>query len=157
MATALNTDVKSLEREIAGLIMDGKVQARIDSQNKVLFSKKPDARAETQKQVFEAGEAYLRDTKALLIRASIIKHDFIQRPKNGGKGGEGGGGGKGGGRDSWYPGDGGDGGKEGGVRKGKGGHKLQGPGGGSRRGPGPREMMQAMMGSFGKQQDEMMD
>lgn len=144
MAVAFNTDVKSLEREIAGLIMDGKVQARIDSQSKVLFAKRPDPRAETLKQVLEAGEAYLRDTKALLIRASIIKHDFIQRPKNGGKGGEGKGG-----RDSWYSAEGD--GKEG-MRKGK-GPKL----GGSRRGPGggQKEMMQSMIGSFNRQEDMM--
>ena len=157
MAVAFNTDVKSLEREIAGLIMDGKVQARIDSESKVLFAKKPDPRLETQKQVIEAGEAYLRDTKALLIRASIIKNDFIQKPRNGKGGDGGGGGGKGGGRDrgdSWYPGDGG--GREG-ARKGKGGqlqHKSHGPGSRSR-GGALKDIAFALMG--GSKQDEMME
>ena len=35
MALAFNTDVLSLERELSRLIMDGRIQARIDSQNKV--------------------------------------------------------------------------------------------------------------------------
>lgn len=151
MAAAFNTDVKSLEREIAGLIMDGKVQARIDSESKVLFAKKPDPRLETQKQVLEAGEAYLRDTKALLIRASIIKNDLIQRQRNG-KGGEGGGGGGkgGGGRDFWYPGEGD--GREG-SRKGK-GHKSGGPGA-RNRGGALKEAAFATLG--GLRHEDMMD
>lgn len=52
-----------LEREVAGLIMDGKIQARIDSHNKVLHAKHADSRKQTYQQVMAAGEAYLRDTK----------------------------------------------------------------------------------------------
>ena len=43
--------------------MDGKIQARIDSHNKVLHAKHADSRKQTYQQVMAAGEAYLRDTK----------------------------------------------------------------------------------------------
>jgi COP9 signalosome complex subunit 1 len=35
MATAFNTDVQGLEKELSRLIMEGSIQARIDSHNKV--------------------------------------------------------------------------------------------------------------------------
>ena len=35
MASAFNTPVEALEKELAQLIMDGKIASRIDSQNKV--------------------------------------------------------------------------------------------------------------------------
>lgn len=38
MATAFNTTVAPLEKELARLIMDGSISARIDSHNKVLPS-----------------------------------------------------------------------------------------------------------------------
>ena len=35
MAAAFNTDVVGLEKELSGLIMEGSIEARIDSHNKV--------------------------------------------------------------------------------------------------------------------------
>jgi hypothetical protein len=37
----------------------------------------------------QLGEEYVRDTKALLLRANLLKHDFVQRPPRGGGGGGG--------------------------------------------------------------------
>ena len=37
MALAFNTSVNALEDELINLILDGQIQARIDSQNKVNF------------------------------------------------------------------------------------------------------------------------
>lgn len=49
-------------------------------------------------QVLAVGEAYARETRALLLRASLLQHDVVQRSGGrGGKGGAGGGGGSGGG------------------------------------------------------------
>jgi hypothetical protein len=72
---------RDLEKEVARLIMDGKVQARIDSHNKVLYARHADMRGQTFRDVLESGESYLRDTKAMLLRASLIQHDFVQKPK----------------------------------------------------------------------------
>ncbi|KAG2487456.1 hypothetical protein HYH03_013879, partial [Edaphochlamys debaryana] len=78
MATAFSTPVAELERQLAGLIMDGAISARIDSATKVLYASKADARASTFARVLAAGEAYCRDTRALLLRASLVQHDFVQ-------------------------------------------------------------------------------
>ncbi|KAG1663636.1 hypothetical protein FOA52_011691 [Chlamydomonas sp. UWO 241] len=85
MAESFNTSATKLEKEVAGLIIEGKVHARIDSHRKVLHASHADVRGQTFQQVLSAGEAYLRDTKAMLLRASLIKHDFVQ-PKPGGGG-----------------------------------------------------------------------
>ena len=37
MAVAFNTSVNLLEEELMNLILDGQIQARIDSQNKVIL------------------------------------------------------------------------------------------------------------------------
>jgi COP9 signalosome complex subunit 1 len=55
--------ISALEKEIAGLIMDSKVQARIDSHRKILFARHTDVRGQTYTQVLEEGEAYLRESK----------------------------------------------------------------------------------------------
>jgi hypothetical protein len=34
-------------------------------------------------QVLSTGEEYIRETKALLLRANILQHDVIQRPPRG--------------------------------------------------------------------------
>ncbi|WIA41006.1 hypothetical protein OEZ86_004647 [Tetradesmus obliquus] len=114
MAAAFNSSVSSLEKELAGLIVEGQVSARIDSQAKVLYARHQDIRAATFAKVLSVSEAYVRESKALLLRASLLKHDIVQRAAGGGGGGGGGG-----------PGPAGGGG--GGGRKGDGGH------GGSRR------------------------
>ncbi|EFJ45720.1 hypothetical protein VOLCADRAFT_63341 [Volvox carteri f. nagariensis] len=78
MAVAFNTPVGDLEKQLAGLIMDGAISARIDSATKVLYASKADLRATTFSRVLSAGEAYCRDTRALLLRANLVQHDFMQ-------------------------------------------------------------------------------
>lgn len=69
----------ALEKELASLIMDGQIQARIDSQAEVLYARHADVRAQTFARVLATGESYIRESKALLLRASLIKHELIQR------------------------------------------------------------------------------
>ncbi|GLC42921.1 hypothetical protein PLESTB_001814700 [Pleodorina starrii] len=85
MAVAFNTPVGDLEKQLAGLIMDGAISARIDSATKVLYASKADARATTFAHVLSAGEAYCRDTRALLLRANLLQHDFMQAGPSGGR------------------------------------------------------------------------
>ncbi|GAX78667.1 hypothetical protein CEUSTIGMA_g6105.t1 [Chlamydomonas eustigma] len=87
MAVAFNTSVGALEKEVAGLIMDSKVQARIDSHRKILFARHADVRGQTYAHVLNEGEAYLRESKAMLLRANLLQHDLIQRPPRTGGGG----------------------------------------------------------------------
>eukprot|EP00798_Chlamydomonas_sp_ICE-L_P013423 gene13423-19280_t len=81
MAAAFNTSVSELEKELASLIMEGQVQARIDSHNKVLYARLADVRSQTFQRVLACGEQYVRETKAMLLRANLMKHDFQQKPR----------------------------------------------------------------------------
>ena len=86
MAAAFNTDVKSLEDEIMQLILDGQIQARIDSQNKILYAKDIDPRTVTFEKAIHIGkECHLR-TKALLLRQAVIKHGSISVKSHNGPG-----------------------------------------------------------------------
>eukprot|EP00775_Hariotina_reticulata_P007615 gene7612-7817_t len=101
MAAAFNTSVSALEKELVGLIGDGQIKARIDSQAKVLFARHADIRAATFAKVLAVSESYVRESKALLLRASLLKHDMVQRGS--GAGGGGGGGPPGGKRGDGHP------------------------------------------------------
>jgi len=80
MSLAFNTDVAGLERELSGLILEGAIQARIDSHNKILFARTTNQRSATFEKALLMGEEYQRQTKAMLLRINLMKHDFIVRP-----------------------------------------------------------------------------
>lgn len=84
MAEAFKTDVSGLEKELAELIQTDQIQARIDSHNKVLYARHADQRKATFISALCTAEQYLGDTKALLLRANLLKYDFAQ--KQGGQG-----------------------------------------------------------------------
>jgi len=68
--------VPSLEKELVSLIADNKIQARIDSHNKVLYAKNADQRVTTFEKAFRVGSDYVRDARSLLLRMSLVKHNF---------------------------------------------------------------------------------
>lgn len=77
MATAFNVEIEALEKELAQLIMNGQIPARIDSQAKVLYARNTDQRTATFATAIKMGEEYMRDTKALLLRINLLRADFI--------------------------------------------------------------------------------
>ncbi|XP_052147725.1 COP9 signalosome complex subunit 1 [Oryza glaberrima] len=79
MAAAFMTSVSMLEKELAALITENKIQARIDSHNKILYARHADQRNATFQRVLQTGNEFERDVKSLLLRANLIKHDFNQR------------------------------------------------------------------------------
>mmetsp|Transcript_5808 Transcript_5808/g.14103 ORF Transcript_5808/g.14103 Transcript_5808/m.14103 type:complete len:431 (-) Transcript_5808:288-1580(-) len=83
MAGAFNTTVEALEKELVALIVGDKIHARIDSQRKLLYARRSNARAATFNKVLSVGEAYDQDARAALLRASLRKHDFVLRPNVG--------------------------------------------------------------------------
>jgi COP9 signalosome complex subunit 1 len=88
MAKAFNTDVPALEAELSSLIVEGVIQARIDSHNKRLIARQTDDRSATFERALSAGEQFHRDSKALLVRVNLIRSDFyIKAPR--GQGGHG--------------------------------------------------------------------
>ena len=52
------------------------LQARIDSQNKILYARHADQRNATFQRVLQTGNEFDRDVKAMLLRANLIKHDY---------------------------------------------------------------------------------
>jgi len=83
MATALNTQVPALEKELAGLILSDDIAARIDSRGGVLVARHADARTGTFQRALAVGEAYERDAKALLVRASLVRNDVVLKGRPG--------------------------------------------------------------------------
>jgi COP9 signalosome complex subunit 1 len=79
MAKSFSTNVKDLENELAKLITENQIQARIDSSKKVL--RVSEHQQDQRKLVFDKtiaiGEEYQRASSALLLRLSLIKADMI--------------------------------------------------------------------------------
>ncbi|XP_030572993.1 COP9 signalosome complex subunit 1b [Drosophila novamexicana] len=73
MATAFNSTVGDLENEVMQLILDGQIQARIDSHNKILYAKEADQRNSTFERALLMGKQYQRHTRMLILRAAMLK------------------------------------------------------------------------------------
>ena len=65
------------------MIANNSIAVRVDSHAGALLSCKEDARALTYTAAFKSAEQYLRDTKTMLLRAGMLRHDLIQRPAGG--------------------------------------------------------------------------
>ncbi|GLH09029.1 hypothetical protein R5R35_012537 [Gryllus longicercus] len=76
MAAAFNTTVLALEDELMQLILDGQIQARIDSHNKILYAKEVDQRSTTFEKSLSVGKEYQRRTRMLILRAAMLKHQI---------------------------------------------------------------------------------
>lgn len=76
MAEVFDTKLESFEKELRRLIVKGKIEARIDSQTKIMYSNHQDQRGSTYRKAFQVGQTYLADTKAILLRMSIIKNEL---------------------------------------------------------------------------------
>nr|CAH7750676.1 unnamed protein product [Callosobruchus chinensis] len=74
MAEAFNRTVPALEDELMQLILEGQIQARIDSHNKILFAKDVDQRSTTFEKSLLIGKEYQRRTRMLILRAAVLKN-----------------------------------------------------------------------------------
>lgn len=72
MATAFNTTVEDLEKEVINLIYDGHIKARIDSYRKILFAKNTDPRSQTFERAMKMGRLWQRQTQTLISRTAIL-------------------------------------------------------------------------------------
>ncbi|XP_014219474.1 COP9 signalosome complex subunit 1 isoform X1 [Copidosoma floridanum] len=89
MATAFNRTVPALEDELMQLILDGQIQARIDSHNKILYAKDVDQRSTTFEKSIALGKEYKRRTRMLILRAAVLKnHIQVKSPRETSQGGE---------------------------------------------------------------------
>lgn len=82
MATAFNRTVEALENEVMQLILDGQIQARIDSHNKILYAKETDQRSSTFERAISMGKKYQRRSRMLVLRAAILKSNIHVKVRN---------------------------------------------------------------------------
>lgn len=76
MAADLNTTIELLEDELVQLIRSGKLQARIDSQNKILHVADTDPRWVAYQNALQVTEEMKKITQSILLRTAIIRHNF---------------------------------------------------------------------------------
>lgn len=76
MASAFNRSVPELENEVMQLILEGQIQARIDSHNKILYAKDTDQRSCTFEKAISVAKKYRRRTKMLILRAAVLKNQI---------------------------------------------------------------------------------
>ncbi|XP_075557516.1 COP9 signalosome subunit 1b isoform X2 [Dermacentor variabilis] len=88
MAQAFNTTLGPLEEELMQLILDGQIQARIDSHNKILYAKDIDQRSTTFERALAMGKDYKRRTAALILRSAMLKNQIHVKslPREGSQG-----------------------------------------------------------------------
>lgn len=76
MAIAFNRSIGALENELMQLILDGQIQARIDSHKKILYAKDADQRSATFEKAITIGKEYQRRTRMLVLRAAMLKNQI---------------------------------------------------------------------------------
>ncbi|KAK3805875.1 MAG: 26S proteasome subunit RPN7-domain-containing protein [Benniella sp.] len=89
MAKSFSTTVPDLEKELVSLIIGGQIEARIDSQQKILWAKQTNKRSAIFERSTAMGQDYEREAKGLVLRIQMINHGLIVKGPGSGKGGEG--------------------------------------------------------------------
>jgi len=81
MSKAFSCSVGDLETELIELITKGNIQARIDSDKKVLHARMVDQRTSTFADALELGRMYHVHCKAILLRAAMMKANLSVKGK----------------------------------------------------------------------------
>uniref|UniRef100_UPI00358EDE97 COP9 signalosome complex subunit 1-like isoform X2 n=1 Tax=Myxine glutinosa TaxID=7769 RepID=UPI00358EDE97 len=76
MAAAFHSSLASLEDEVSRLILDGLLNARIDSHSKTLYARDVDARSTTFERSLQIGRDFQRRTKAMVLRAAVLRNQI---------------------------------------------------------------------------------
>ncbi|KAA8584778.1 hypothetical protein FQN60_003472 [Etheostoma spectabile] len=85
MAQAFNTTVAALEDELTQLILEGLINARIDSHSKILYAREVDQRSTTFEKSLHMGKEFQRRAKAMILRAAVLRNQIhVKRRQPGG-------------------------------------------------------------------------
>uniref|UniRef100_A0A8C1TAC1 PCI domain-containing protein n=1 Tax=Cyprinus carpio TaxID=7962 RepID=A0A8C1TAC1_CYPCA len=76
MAVAFNTTVAALEDELTQLILEGLINARIDSHSKILYARDVDQRSTTFEKSLQMGKEFQRRAKAMILRAAVLRNQI---------------------------------------------------------------------------------
>ncbi|TWW69265.1 COP9 signalosome complex subunit 1 [Takifugu flavidus] len=89
MAQAFNTTVAALEDELTQLILEGLINARIDSHSKILYARDVDQRSTTFEKSLHMGKEFQRRAKAMILRAAVLRNQIhVKSPPREGSQGE---------------------------------------------------------------------
>ncbi|XP_074080932.1 COP9 signalosome complex subunit 1 isoform X2 [Macrotis lagotis] len=89
MAIAFNTTVAALEDELTQLILEGLINARIDSHSKILYARDVDQRSTTFEKSLLMGKEFQRRAKAMILRAAVLRNQIhVKSPPREGSQGE---------------------------------------------------------------------
>ncbi|KAF3845678.1 hypothetical protein F7725_002756 [Dissostichus mawsoni] len=86
MAQAFNTTVAALEDELTQLILEGLINARIDSHSKILYARDVDQRSTTFEKSIHMGKEFQRRAKAMILRAAVLRNQIHSPPREGSQG-----------------------------------------------------------------------
>jgi hypothetical protein len=89
MAAAFAMGYEEAAGAVADLIQRGWVAGRIDAREHTFRRHTADARADALEKLTAVGKVFVADTRALLLRASLVKHGVVVRAASGGGGGAG--------------------------------------------------------------------
>ena len=84
VSSSFGTSVKIIEKELANLIADNLIQAKLDSHNKILYATEEDVRANMFAKAIKLGEDYVVETQNLLLRSFLLKNKMIVKLQRGG-------------------------------------------------------------------------
>ncbi|KAF9136299.1 COP9 signalosome complex subunit 1 [Mortierella sp. 14UC] len=87
MAKSFSTSVPALEKELVSLIIGGQIEARIDSQQKILWAKQANKRSAIFDRSTAMGQDYEREAKALVLRMQMMNHGLVVKGPPGERGG----------------------------------------------------------------------
>ncbi|XP_069339126.1 COP9 signalosome complex subunit 1 isoform X6 [Eulemur rufifrons] len=89
MAVAFNTTVAALEDELTQLILEGLINARVDSHSKILYARDVDQRSTTFEKSLLMGKEFQRRAKAMMLRAAVLRNQIhVKSPPREGSQGE---------------------------------------------------------------------
>uniref|UniRef100_A0A8C7CHV3 G protein pathway suppressor 1 n=1 Tax=Oncorhynchus kisutch TaxID=8019 RepID=A0A8C7CHV3_ONCKI len=89
MSQSFNTTVLSLEDELTQLILEGLINARIDSHSKILYARDVDQRSHTFEKSIHMGKEFQRRAKAMILRAAVLRNQIhVKSPPREGSQGE---------------------------------------------------------------------
>ncbi|KAG0263794.1 COP9 signalosome complex subunit 1 [Actinomortierella ambigua] len=77
MAKSFSTTVPELEQELVPLITSRQIEARIDSQQKILWAKRANKRSAIYERAHAMGQEYEREAKVLVLRMQLVNHNLI--------------------------------------------------------------------------------
>ncbi|KAG0265663.1 COP9 signalosome complex subunit 1 [Mortierella polycephala] len=90
MAKSFATSVPELEKELVSLIVMGQIEARIDSQQKILWAKQTNKRSAIFERATAMSRDYEREAKGLVLRIQMINHGLVVKSPASEKGSGGG-------------------------------------------------------------------